>query len=85
MKMKARLLISNAAYGPEALKQLFQAFDDAWDIIAPTVGDDPLAIEASRIRLANIILGLANNGSTDPDHLTHAAVSLMPNPEQKSP
>ena len=34
LPLKARLLIDNAAYGPEALKAMRQAFDEAWLTIA---------------------------------------------------
>ena len=83
--MKPRLLIANAAYGPEGLKQVYKAFDDAWLTIGPGVGNDPLAVEAVRVRLSNIILGLANNGNLDAEQLTHAAVRLMTEkPPEKS-
>ena len=47
--MKARELISGAAYGPEALKVIGEAFDKAWDEIAGHFGDDPREIEAGRL------------------------------------
>ena len=39
--MKARQLIDGATYGPDALKVIGQAFDEAWRDIAGNFGDDP--------------------------------------------
>jgi hypothetical protein len=47
--MKARRLIDGAAYGPNALKALGQAFDEAWASIAGNFGDDPSDIERARL------------------------------------
>ena len=75
--MKARQLISRASYGPETLTVLFKAFDDAWQQLAPKHGDDPLAIEAARLRLANTILSLASEDSKDPEELKAAALRVI--------
>ena len=75
--MKARQLIANAAFGPDALKGLYKAFDDAWEQIAPSISNRPEAVEAARLRLANIILALASNGALDAQTLTDAAVQAM--------
>jgi hypothetical protein len=72
--MKARRLIEGASYGPETLKALFQAFDEAWAVIAPSFGSDAPAIEAARTRLANILLSLAREGSRDVGALRDAAL-----------
>jgi hypothetical protein len=39
--VKARQLIDGASYGPEELKVIEQAFDDAWAAIEGNFGDDP--------------------------------------------
>jgi len=75
--MKARRLIENAAFEPDQLKALGQAFDDAWERIAPSVSNTPEAVEAARFALADIVLGLAKNGSLDPSWLAEAAVQVM--------
>jgi len=75
--MKARQLIGSATYGPEALAALFKAFDDAWDQLAPKFGTDQLAIEAARLKLANIILSLADPNGNDPEQLKNAALRIM--------
>jgi len=63
--MKARRLIDGAAYGPNALKALGQAFDEVWASIAGNFGD----IERARLKLATALLSvtimrpLSANGS----------------------
>jgi hypothetical protein len=37
----ARELIDESSYGPETLKILYQAFDDAWEALAPMYAGDP--------------------------------------------
>jgi hypothetical protein len=49
--MKARQLIDAASYGPEALKAMGQAFDEAWQTIEGNFGHDPQDIEKARLRL----------------------------------
>jgi hypothetical protein len=51
--MTARKLIDGAAYGPDALKALGQAFDEAWASIAGNFGDEPYEIERARLKLAD--------------------------------
>ena len=75
--MKARQLIGGASYGPDELKVLFKAFDDAWDGLVAHVGDDPQAIEAARLKLANVVLGLARYGNNDPERIKNAALQIM--------
>lgn len=74
--MKARELIRNASYGPEHLKALFTAFDQAWESMAGDVGTEPLAVESTRLKLASIILSLGDE-SKDPDWLKNAALQIM--------
>jgi hypothetical protein len=75
--VKARQLIVAASYGPDALKVLFKAFDDAWEVIAPTITARADAIEATRLKLANVILGLARDGNSDPEKIKNAALHIM--------
>ena len=84
-KMKVRVLFADASYGPDQLKVLCKAFDAAWDQLAPNRGKDPDAVEAARMRLANIILGLSNKGMLDHDQLTNAALALMRVSNEGSP
>jgi hypothetical protein len=75
--MKARHLFGSASFGPETLKVITQAFDDAWNSIAANFGNNPLAIEAARLKLANIILAIAQNEGGDPGQLKRAALDVM--------
>jgi hypothetical protein len=75
--MKARQLIRNASYGPDHLRVLFTAFDQAWESIAGEVGSNPLAVEGARLKLANIILSLGKEAKDDPDWLKNAALQIM--------
>jgi hypothetical protein len=59
--MKALHAIRQSSYGPERLKLIYQAFDDAWAAIKPLVDDNPLAQEAARLALANTILSIAGS------------------------
>jgi hypothetical protein len=58
-------LIRRSSYGPERLKQIYAAFDQAWDAIKPLVEDNPLAHEAARLTLANAILSVAKDDLGD--------------------
>jgi hypothetical protein len=75
--MEARLLIAKASYGPESLKVLFQAFDLAWEEIANDFGDNTLAIQSARLKLANAILTAVGDGRNDPEQIKNAALETM--------
>ena len=75
--MEARHLTGSTSFGPETLKCITQAFDDAWRSIAPDFGDNPLAIEAARLRLANVILAVAQDDRSSPAQIRRAALQIM--------
>jgi hypothetical protein len=75
--MKARELISSASYGPETLKIVFESFDRAWESIAADFGDNPLAIQAARVKLANIILSMPHHHQSDVDQIKNSALKMM--------
>ena len=75
--MEARQVIEGASLGPEALKAIGQAFDDAWASMAPNIGSNPLVVRAARLHLANVILSIATEGSRDADALRQAALRAM--------
>jgi hypothetical protein len=75
--MTARQRIDGASFGPEALKVIGEAFDEAWSSIAGNFGDDPGVIEAARLKLANALLSVAKEDSRDPDILAVAALQTM--------
>jgi hypothetical protein len=72
--MDTRRLINSATLGPVALNAIGQAFDDAWEELASSVSGRPSAIEAAKLRLANIVLSLATEGSRDPAPLKDEAL-----------
>ena len=70
---KARRLIAGAAYDPATLKMLGEVFDDAWASVSQNYKSS-LAVEAARLKLANIVLSLAADGERNPDQLKDGAV-----------
>jgi alkylhydroperoxidase family enzyme len=75
--MRALRLIDSAAYGPETLKAMGQAFDEAWREIADKCGDDPQSIELARLRLADALLSVACEDSHDVEVLKQGALDAM--------
>lgn len=74
--MEARRLIDNASFGPDALKALSQAFDEAWADIEANFGCDQ-AREAARVKLATALLSIASDDSRDVEVLKKAALEAM--------
>lgn len=66
-----------ATYGPDALKAITTAFDDAWAIISPAVNIDPDEADGVKLQLANAILSLANEDSTDARVLRDTALQML--------
>jgi hypothetical protein len=75
--MKARQLIDGASFGPDALKAIGQAFDEAWKTIEGNFGSDPQELETARLKLANALLSIASNDSRDVEVLQRAALEVM--------
>jgi hypothetical protein len=75
--MEARKAIHNASYGPSELKALGEAFDDAWLRVAPSISSRAAAVDAARLKLADILLALAKQGNFDPKWLADTAVHMM--------
>jgi hypothetical protein len=73
--MKARRLIDGASFGPATLKVIGQAFDEAWAEIAGNFG--PSQVEDARLRLAEALLSIANEDSTDVAALKIGALQAM--------
>jgi hypothetical protein len=76
-EMKARALIDGAFFGPEAMKTVCQAFDDAWRDIAGNFGNDPRDIDAARVKLAKAVLSVADEGSRDAGALKNGSLQAM--------
>jgi hypothetical protein len=75
--MRAHQLIDGASFGPDTLKAIGQAFDQAWAQIAGNFGDDPSDIESARLRLANAMLSVVSEDSHDVAILVRAALEEM--------
>ena len=75
--MKARQIIENAAFGPDQLRVVFQAFDEAWASIAANFGDDATLADTARTRLANIVLAIARDGGSDAAAIRNAALQVF--------
>ena len=74
--MKARPLIDDASFGPQSLKVIAQAFDDAWRDIAGNFGSEPV-IHAARLQLAAAVLSVSSDESRDAAVIKHAALQAM--------
>jgi hypothetical protein len=75
--MKAHQLIEGATFDDKQLKAISKAFNDAWEQIAPSVSSRAEATEASRLKLATIVLSVAKRGILEPKQLTVEALRLM--------
>ena len=70
-----RSLLESTIYGPDTIKLLGQAFDEAWQEIAGNYGD--AMVVDRRIRLALAILRIADTGERDVARLKDAALQAM--------
>jgi len=68
---------SKGAFGPEAVKAMGGAFDQAWAEIAGNFGDSPFEIEGARLKLAEAVLSAAAEGSTDVAAIKAEALHVM--------
>ena len=74
--MKAKQVIEGATLGPEALKAIGEAFDQAWADV-DDVFAGPLAKEVARLYLANAMLAVATDDSRDVDALRSHGLSAL--------
>jgi hypothetical protein len=75
--MKAHQIVESGSFGPETLKVARQAFDEAWASVAGHFGNDPLVIEAARVKLANAVLANCHEELGDPVALKQAALGAL--------
>ena len=75
--MEALKLIEGANYGPAQLAVLRQAFDAAWQQIAPQVSARASAIQAARLKLANAVLSTAPNGPMEVERIKADALKAV--------
>ena len=69
--------IDGAAYGPETLKALTQAFDAAWVDIAGNFGENPAEVERARTSLAEALMAVASEDCRDPEALRRGALVAL--------
>jgi hypothetical protein len=75
--MARELLSESSAYGPDTLKILYQAFDEAWASIAEKYADDPDRAEIARLKLANTILSFPIEDIKDAQQITCSSLQIM--------
>jgi hypothetical protein len=75
--MRARALIDGASFGPDALKAISQAFDQAWSEVAFYFDGDPVVRDGARVALANAILSVASDDSRDVDVLKRGGLEAL--------
>ncbi len=75
--MEALKLIAGANYGPSQVAVLRQAFEAAWQQIAPSVSARASAIQAARLRLAHAVLAAAPNGPMQVERIKADALKAM--------
>ena len=73
---QAKQLIAGAAYGPAELRVISDAFEAAWDDVKADYRS-PLAVQAARLKLANIVLSMAAEGKRDGEELRRGGVRVM--------
>src|SRR5215510_12091331 len=72
--MHARFHKWASSYGPEVVKAMSAAFDEAWAAARIHFHGCPATFEATRMRLADAILAAAADGNLNVDYLKRAAL-----------
>ena len=75
--MRAANILAGCTYGPEALKIIGKAFDDAWANIAQHFAGDASLAEAARERLAHAVLVAATEDSRESEPIKLLALQIM--------
>jgi predicted negative regulator of RcsB-dependent stress response len=75
--MRVAKILAGCAYGPETLKIIGKAFDDAWASIADDFAGDAQRADAARERLAHAVLIAAAEDSRDPEPIKTLALQIM--------
>ena len=73
--MRAQSIIEGAAFGPEVLKVVRQAFDEAWTAVADSF--TPGEWEAARETLATAMMSATRDDSADVARLREAGIRAM--------
>jgi hypothetical protein len=72
--MRAFFSCEHPAFSPEAVEILVNAFDDAWGVIRRDVSINKANREASRLKLARLVVVLAKPGDLDREWLRDSAI-----------
>jgi hypothetical protein len=75
--MIARRLVEGASFSPEVVEIITAAFDAAWSEIFANFGSDPKDIASARERLAEAVLSVANEETSDVEALKAGALQAM--------
>ena len=75
--MRARGIIEDASFAPEALKAIGQAFEEAWVEVAGNFGNEAAVIDSARLKLSQALLSVADDESRDVEALKQAALQRM--------
>jgi hypothetical protein len=76
--MRAKNLIAGAAFDPNTVKAIGEAFDEAWAVIAPKFASaQPLIVENARLGLAQFVIAAATTHGADVEKLKAAALRSM--------
>jgi|RhiMethySRZTD1v2_1073278.scaffolds.fasta_scaffold319978_1 hypothetical protein len=76
-QLVARQLLVDAAFEPDVIRAINQAFDEAWGEIASRFGTRLVVIEAARLKLADILLSIASEETRDVEVLKCFALQAM--------
>ena len=74
--MRARKLIEGSTFGPETMRVVSQAFDEAWASIQDQFKGEAKIADA-RLRLAHAVLVVAHEDIADAERLKSHALELI--------
>ncbi len=77
--MRARELLdgSGVGYSAPTMTAMKQALDSAWAVLADQYGANAHAIETARLKLAECILDVTRDGTTDAAQIERLALSMF--------
>jgi hypothetical protein len=81
--MEAQRLLEVAPFGPETVKVLKRALEEAWASISPTIPPD--RVDDTRLSLAHAIVAHAGSGESDYETLKAAALEAVQKHPPQSP
>lgn len=70
-------IVEGLVLAPDEMKVVGDAFDKAWERLAPAAAGEPLKVQATRLKLAAAVLELYSEGITEVDRLAHEAMRRL--------